>query len=96
MHWSYSVYHCEPSFNCKELGFIAAPAAKFLWNATSRAEWGSLYKRWQVQWEENEYLQGEFFNIKPGPILDKRAQMWLEDADELGILFLAFGMDLLI
>jgi hypothetical protein len=91
LHWSYSVYHRLPSFNCRELGFIPAPAAKFLWQASSREQWESLYKRWLMQWEGCEYLQGEFFNIKPGIILDSRAQMWLEDADEFGILHLSIG-----
>ncbi len=48
-----------------------------------------LYKRWLNQWEGCEYLQGEFNDVKPGVILDSRTQMWLEDADELGVMFLS-------
>jgi len=91
LHWSYSVYHHLPSFNCEELGFLPAPTAKFLWQASCKDQWEALYKRWLNKWEGCEYLQGEFNDVKPGVILDPRTQMWLEDADELGILFLSIG-----
>jgi hypothetical protein len=89
LHWAYSVYHRLSSFNCDELGFMPAPAAKYLWQATTKQQWEELYKRWLVQWDGHEYLQKEFLYVKPGPALDRRTQMWLEDADELGVLFLS-------
>jgi hypothetical protein len=89
LHWAYSVYHGLPSFNCEELGFMPAPAAKFLWQASTKQQWEVLYRRWLIQWGGREYMQREFHDIKPGIILDQRTQMWLEDADELGILFLS-------
>lgn len=89
LHWAYSVYHRLPSFNCDELGSMPAPAAKFLWQASTKKEWESLYKRWLVQSDGLEYIQKEFLYVKPGLTLDRRTQMWLEDADELGVLFLS-------
>ena len=89
LHWAYSVYHHLPSFNCDELGFMPAPAAKYLWQANTKQQWEGLYKRWLVQWDGQEYFQKEFLYVKPGLALDQRTQMWLEDADELGILFLS-------
>lgn len=89
LHWSYSVYHRLQSFNCSELGFMPAPAAKFLWEAKSPEDWEHLYKKWLAQWDGQEFLQHEFTFVKPGVMLDERTQMWLEDADELGILFSA-------
>lgn len=89
LHWAYSVYHRVPSFNCDELGFMPVPAAKFLWQASTKGQWELLYKRWLAQWDGHEYIQREFLFIKPGIALDQRTQMWLEDADELGVLFLS-------
>lgn len=87
LHWSYSVYHKVQSFDCSELGFMPAPCAKFLWEAKSKEQWEVLYKKWLAQWDGCEYLQYEFCHIKPGVMLNERAQRWLEDADELGVLF---------
>jgi hypothetical protein len=89
LHWAYSVYHGLPSFDCHDLGFMPAPAAKFLWQANTKKQWEAFYKRWLIQWNGREYLQNEFEDVKPGVILARRTQMWLEDADELGILFLS-------
>ena len=94
LHWSYSVYHRLPSFNCDELGFIPAPAAKFLWQASDRHQWESLYKRWLIQWNDCECIQHEFTMVKSGVPLDRRTQMWLEDADELGILLMSISTNL--
>ncbi|KAG0649493.1 Ergochrome cluster transcriptional regulator [Hyphodiscus hymeniophilus] len=51
LHWAYSVHHRLPSFNCDELGFMPAPAAKFLWQASTKSDWERLYKRWLAQWD---------------------------------------------
>ncbi|KAE8445698.1 hypothetical protein EG329_012996 [Mollisiaceae sp. DMI_Dod_QoI] len=87
LHWSYSIYHHLQSFNCSELGFMPAPAAKFLWEARSKEDWEFLYKKWLAQWDGCEYMQHEFGGVKPGVMLDERTLMWLEDTDELGVLF---------
>ncbi|KUJ18407.1 uncharacterized protein LY89DRAFT_47862 [Mollisia scopiformis] len=87
VHWSYSVYHGLQSFNCGELGFMPAPAAKFLWEARSEEQWVLLYQKWLAQWDGCEFMHHEFNYVKPGVMLDERTQRWLEDADELGILF---------
>ena len=89
LHWAYSVYHGRPSFDCHELGFMPATAAKFLWQATTRQQWNAFYNRWLAQWDGRVYLQKEFQDIMPGVILDRRTQMWLEDADELGMLMVS-------
>jgi len=33
----------------------------------------------------------EFAGIRQGPGLDRRTEIWLEDADELGVLFFSVG-----
>ena len=91
IHWSYSVYHCLPSFDCGDLGLMPAPAAKYLWQATDIKQWESLYNRWLVKWDSSEYYQWEFHNISTGIWTNPRAEMWLEDADEFGMLFVSIG-----
>jgi hypothetical protein len=70
---------------------MPAPASKSLWQATGREHWQYLYNCWLNTWEECGYLQGEFAIIKPGIKLDPRAEMWLEEADEFGMLFISIG-----
>ncbi|PVH74147.1 hypothetical protein DL98DRAFT_537687 [Cadophora sp. DSE1049] len=89
LHWAYSVYHHVPSFNCHELAYIPAPAPKYLWNATSEEQWKGLYERWLAQWQGQQYLQHEFMFVTPGPFLDERTQLWLEDTDEFGMMFMS-------
>ncbi|PGH11155.1 hypothetical protein AJ80_07257 [Polytolypa hystricis UAMH7299] len=89
IYWSYSVYHCLPTFGCRDLGFMPAPAAKYLWLAQDKNHWESLYNRWLSQWDGADLYQWEFSNIIPGIRMDSRVELWLEDADEFGILLLA-------
>ncbi|ORY11787.1 hypothetical protein BCR34DRAFT_314105 [Clohesyomyces aquaticus] len=87
LHWSYSVYHNLPSFECRQLGFMPAPAPKFLWQAETKEKWEDLYNRWLGQWGDSPYMMHEFAAIQSGPTLENRTETWLEDADELGVLF---------
>jgi hypothetical protein len=91
IHWAYSVYHCLPSYDCKELGLIPAPCPRYLWQASDRKTWETLYNRWLAQWDGNIYFQWEFFLIEPGMRMDPRAEKWLEDADEFGMLFISIS-----
>jgi hypothetical protein len=87
LHWSYAVYHSLDSFACAQLGFMLAPAPKFLWQCNTRQEWESLYGKWLQQWNGYPYMMSGFAGIVPGTGLDRRTEMWLEDADELGMMF---------
>ena len=91
VHWSYSVYHDLPSFACSQLGFMPAPAPKFLWQAETREKWAGFYHQWLAHWGSEPYMMSEFHGIQPGTALDPRSERWLEDADELGILFFSIG-----
>lgn len=91
LHWSYSVYHGLQSFACSQLGFLPAPAPKFLWQAENKDKWEHLYYQWLVQWGEFPYMMHEFAAILPGTALEPRTEKWLEDADELGVLFFSIG-----
>lgn len=91
IHWAYSVHHSLPSYDCRDLGMMPAPAAKYLWQTESQEQWEKLYLKWLVMWDGRQYMQWEYFTIGPGVALDKRAELWLEDADEYGIMFMSIG-----
>lgn len=91
IHWSYSVYHCLPSFDCKELGFMPAPCAGYLWRETNKSRWEGLYTRWLAQWDGDDFYQWEFYSIDEGVRMGSRAEKWLEDADEFAMIFMAIG-----
>ncbi|KAI0187584.1 hypothetical protein EV127DRAFT_436230 [Xylaria flabelliformis] len=88
-HWAYSVYHGQRHFNCLQLGRMLAPGPKWLWQARDEKTWTNLYGRWLAQWDGKELIQAEFFLVENGPVMDSRVEMWLEDADELGILIMS-------
>ncbi|KAI1737482.1 hypothetical protein F4680DRAFT_428763 [Xylaria scruposa] len=88
-HWAYSVYHGQRHFNCLQLGRMLAPGPKWLWQAKDEKTWTNLYGRWLAQWDGKELIQAEFFLVENGPVMDPRVEMWLEDADELGILMMS-------
>jgi hypothetical protein len=92
VHWSYAVYHNTKSFACSQLGFMPAPAPKFLWQSRSQQEWQSLYDRWLEQWQGAPYMMREFDAIQDENSLERRTEVWLEDADELGVLFFSISM----
>ncbi|KAI0097257.1 hypothetical protein GGR51DRAFT_541572 [Nemania sp. FL0031] len=89
LHWAYSAYHGTRHFNCLQLGRMLAPGAKWLWQAADEKIWMGLYARWLAQWDGKEFIQAEFFLVDKGPVMDPRVEMWLEDADELGMLIMS-------
>ncbi|KAL4908354.1 hypothetical protein BDW74DRAFT_175043 [Aspergillus multicolor] len=89
IHWAYAVFHGIPSFNCRELAFMPAPAAKILWQAQSEQEWNSLYIKWLARWDGHGYIQGEYDQIRPGIKMQPRAEKWLEEADEFGMIMIS-------
>lgn len=91
LHWSYSVYHGQRSLECRALGFMPAPAPKFLWTAQTREIWEVGYQQWLAQWGDISYMMREFAAITTETALDRRSEIWLEDADELGVLFFTIG-----
>ncbi|PYI12199.1 hypothetical protein BO78DRAFT_441337 [Aspergillus sclerotiicarbonarius CBS 121057] len=89
LHWAYSVLHKVPCFDCKDLGFMPAPAPKALWEARSEQEWNTRYIHWLARWSGQMYLQAEFGKIPLGPTLNPRAEKWLGEADEFGFLMVS-------
>jgi hypothetical protein len=87
------IYHTLnklPTYPCTELGFVPAPAGKVLWNARTQDEWESAYDRWLGHWAGIEpLLMGDLAEIQPGTDLDRRAEIWLEEADEYGMMLMS-------
>jgi hypothetical protein len=92
LHWAYSVLHKVPCFDCRDLNFMPAPAAKVLWQAQTEQEWNTRYIHWLSRWGGQGYLQGELGDIRPGIIMNPRAERWLEESDEFGFIMLSIGM----
>jgi hypothetical protein len=70
---------------------MPAPAAKYLWQAKNEQEWDFLYEVWLREWGQVGrcgYLQGEFWMVNEGIKVDERTEMWIEEADEFGMMFL--------
>ncbi|KAI5918106.1 hypothetical protein F4810DRAFT_604810 [Camillea tinctor] len=92
LHWAYSVHHRAPHSNCLELGRLLAPGPRFLWQAADERAWRALYVKWLAQWADvgaPGLLQAEFFLVGKGYVMDRRVEMWLDDADELGVMMLS-------
>ncbi|ETS78237.1 hypothetical protein PFICI_10299 [Pestalotiopsis fici W106-1] len=92
-HWAYSVYHGPRGARYdggRELARMPGPGAKFLWNAADERAWATLYGRWLAQWDEGrDFMFADFVGIDPEVVMNRRAEIWLEDADELGFLMLS-------
>ncbi|KAJ5339384.1 hypothetical protein N7452_006112 [Penicillium brevicompactum] len=89
LHWAYSVLHKVPCFDCRDLGFMPAPAAKALWQARTEQEWNTRYIHWLSRWNGQGYLQAEFGRIQPGVEMNARAEKWLEESDEFGFIMIS-------
>jgi hypothetical protein len=78
-----------PEQKCDDLSFLPAPEAKYLWQATNQKQWEALYNHWLIEWQDGLYTQGEFCEITPGIRMNARAELWYEDVDDFGFLFVA-------
>jgi hypothetical protein len=90
------MYNGFTAFPCADVDFMPAPAGKVLWNATSREKWEVAYDRWLGRWAGlSIYSVGDLQRVYRGPDLDLRSEMWLEEADEFGIMCIALRENLL-
>jgi hypothetical protein len=81
------------SFPCTNAEYMPAPAGKVLWEITAQEKWEVAYDRWLGRWAGLDvFTLGDLENMMPGPTLDLRSEMWLEEADELGILLMTLGL----
>jgi hypothetical protein len=91
IEWAWSVLHGYPELLCTELGPLPAPTEKRLWQEYQEVEWERLYEGWLARWKDGFFAMAEFFLIRPGAELDSRAERWLSETDEFGMMLMAEG-----
>lgn len=91
LEWAWSLLHGYPELSCIELGPLPVPAAKHIWQARSEEEWDKLYRRWLPSWSDGLFLLSELFAVRPGEALSERAERWLAESDEFGIMLMTEG-----
>lgn len=92
LEWIYAMLNKLPTFPCTELGFMPAVSSKALWDARTNDEWEITYNRWLSRWTVGGgYLMRELMAVQPGPELDERTEMWLEEVDEFGMMYMSLG-----
>jgi hypothetical protein len=85
--WIYAMLNGLSTYLCTELGIMPASAWKLLWSAKTKAEWEGVYDRWLGRWTGyGGYLMREMMALTPGPELNLRTEMWLEEAAEFGVM----------
>jgi hypothetical protein len=94
LEWIYAMLNKLPTFPCTELGFMPAVSSKALWHARTNDEWELTYNLWLARWTiGGGYLMRELMAVEPGPELDLRTEMWLEEVDEFGMMYMSLGMN---
>ncbi|KFX94412.1 hypothetical protein O988_06321 [Pseudogymnoascus sp. VKM F-3808] len=89
LEWIYAMLNKLPTFPCTELGFMPAVSSKALWLARTKDEWEAAYNCWLARWTVGGgYLMRELMEVQPGPELDLRTEMWLEEVDEFGMMYM--------
>ncbi|KFY13567.1 hypothetical protein V491_06360 [Pseudogymnoascus sp. VKM F-3775] len=90
LEWIYAMLNKLPTFPCTELGFMPAVSSKALWHARTKDEWEATYNCWLARWTVGgPYLMRELMAVQPGPELDLRTEMWLEEVDEFGMMYMS-------
>ncbi|KAH6682460.1 hypothetical protein B0J14DRAFT_573639 [Halenospora varia] len=88
--WIYSKLNNLPTYPCTELGFMPVPFDKFLWAARTENEFELEYGYHLSRWGKGDfYREGELASVRPGSELPERTEMFLEDVDEFGMMFMA-------
>ncbi|KAL4886073.1 hypothetical protein BJY04DRAFT_213610 [Aspergillus karnatakaensis] len=85
----WSIFRGYPMLHCFELGPLPAPVAGYLWQAPDEQAWRRLYSRWRQHWKGSGFIMSELFRIQAGDALEPRAEKWLAEADEFGMMLMA-------
>jgi hypothetical protein len=88
--WINAIHSGFSNFPCAEADCVPAPAGKVLWNMASQEKWEISYDRWLGRWAGlGSYSFVDIQKSRLGLNLDVRSEMWSEEADEFGIMFMA-------
>jgi hypothetical protein len=92
LEWMNAMLNNFTNFPCDEDHHAPSTCSKTLWNIDNEESWKAAYDRFLGRWAGLEiYTVGDLRGTKPGPTLDQRSEMWLGEADELGMLFMTLG-----
>jgi hypothetical protein len=90
--WMNAMLNNFATFPCNDASFLPAPSGKVLWGMCKQSKWEVAYDRWLGRWAGlSIYTLGDLTGTPPGPTLDLRSEMWLEEADEFGMMFMTLG-----
>lgn len=95
LEWAWSLLRGYPTLTCFELGPLPAPEPGYLWRETDEQTWQRQYRDWLGLWKDGSYKIAELFYINAGEPLSVRAEMWLAEADEFGMMLMAEGIQIL-
>lgn len=84
--WINAMHNGFTNFPCPEGDLTPAPAGKILWNMDSEEKWEVAYDKWLGRWAGLGIVTLGDFERPSGLDPDLRQEMWLEEADEFGIL----------
>jgi hypothetical protein len=87
----WSVLRGYPILLCWELGPLPAPPPRYLWEVGDEETWKRMYTRFLQQWRDGPYLMSEMFAMNGEAPLEPRAERWLAEADEFGMMLMAEG-----
>lgn len=91
LEWAWSLIQGYPELSCVELGPLPAPSAKHIWQASNEAEWENLYREWLAGWTDGLFRLSELFTVSSGEPLSERAERWLAESDEFGVMLMTEG-----
>lgn len=90
--WMNAMLNGFASFPCNDVSVLPAPSGKVLWNINDRSKWEVAYDKWLGRWAGlGIYTVGDLTGMPPGLTLDLRSEMWLEEADEFGMMLMTLG-----
>ncbi|KAL2802365.1 hypothetical protein BJX63DRAFT_437954 [Aspergillus granulosus] len=90
-HYAWSLLRGYPTPLYGELGPLPAPPPRYLWEVSDEETWKRMYARFMQQWKDGPYLMSEMFSLNCNAPLEPRAERWLAEADEFGMMLMAEG-----
>lgn len=88
--WCNAMHNGFANFPCADSDLIPAPAGKVLWNMDKQENWEVAYDKWLGRWAGLGIVT--HCDLKTPSKLDAvRSVMWLEEADEFGMMLIALS-----
>ena len=89
--WINAMHNGFKNFPCAESDLVPAPAGKLIWNMDSEEKWEVAYDRWLGRWAGLGIVTHGDLERPHGLNPDPRPELWLEEADEFGIMLISLS-----